>query len=200
MADNALENGVFQAVLGAGGRSAEIPESADVYGWLIGSWELDVLHYWAVDVSPRGIKGEAHFAWVLEGRAVQDVWIMPRRSERGGSVDKKMNMYGTTLRAWDPSIQAWRITWSNPAGDHFEQQIGRRSGNDIVQIGVRPDGTTTRWRSPRSRATRSTGSANRCRPTATPGRSKASSARSGLASTLLRPRAAVTQRRGADLA
>ena len=56
-----------------------------------------------------------------------------------------MNMYGTTLRVWDPSIQAWRITWSNPAGDHLEQQIGRRSGNDIVQIGVRPDGTTTRW-------------------------------------------------------
>ena len=57
-----------------------------------------------------------------------------------------MNMFGTTLRVWDPTIDAWRITWRNPAGDHHEDQIGRRIGKDIVQIGVRPNGTPTRWR------------------------------------------------------
>jgi hypothetical protein len=146
MTTRALEQLQLQAVLAAEQRAAEIPDSADAYGWLIGSWELEVLRYWAADVSARGIKGEVHFAWVLEGRVVQDVWIMPRRSERTGTVDKTMNMYGTTLRAWDSSIQAWRITWVNPAGDHFEQQIGRKIGNEIVQLGVRPDGTPTRWR------------------------------------------------------
>jgi len=133
------------AVLGAEGRSKEIPESGDAYGWLVGSWELDVLHYWATDVSAQGIKGEMHARWVLEGRAVQDVWIMPRRADRTGKLDKKMNMYGTTLRLWDSTIQAWRITWRNPAGDHHEDQIGRWSGKDVVQIGVRADGTPTRW-------------------------------------------------------
>jgi hypothetical protein len=29
----------FHTALAAPGRSLEIPESADVYGWLIGSWE-----------------------------------------------------------------------------------------------------------------------------------------------------------------
>jgi len=133
------------AALSAPGRAREIPESADAYGWLVGSWELDVLHYWAIDVSAQGIKCEVHAGWVLEGRAVQDVWIMPRRSDRTARLDKKMNMYGTTLRVWDPTIQAWRITWRNPAGDHHEEQIGRRSGKDVVQIGVRPDGAPTRW-------------------------------------------------------
>lgn len=137
--------GDFHAVLGAPGRSSEIPESADAYGWLIGSWELDVRHYWE-DVAERGIKGEAHFAWVLDGRAVQDLWIMPRMSERTASLGKTMNMYGTTLRVWDSSLQAWRIMWSNPAADHFEQQIGRWNGEDVVQIGTRFDGTPTRWR------------------------------------------------------
>jgi hypothetical protein len=65
----------LQDVLKAPGRSPEIPESADAYGWLIGSWELDALHYRGVDVTARRIKGEVHFGWVLEGRAVQDVWI-----------------------------------------------------------------------------------------------------------------------------
>ena len=82
----------FGAVVAAPGRSAEIPESADAYGWLVGSWELDVRHYW-VDVAARHIKGEAHFGWALEGRAVQDVWIMPRRSDRTADMDRKMNMW-----------------------------------------------------------------------------------------------------------
>src|SRR5262245_62121016 len=103
-------------VLMAGARSREIPEAADAYGWLVGSWDLDVLHYWAMDVSVQRIKAQVHAAWVLEGRAVQDVWIMPPRPDRTASLDKKMNMYGTTLRVWDHTIQAWRITWRNPAG------------------------------------------------------------------------------------
>ena len=134
----------FLTVLAAPGRSPEIPASADVYGWLIGSWELDVRHYW-VDVSDRGIKGEAHFGWVLEGRAVQDVWITPRRVERTGEFDKTTNTYGTTLRVWDPAIQAWRVTWINPVSGQRTELIGRWSGKDVVQLGARPDGTAIRW-------------------------------------------------------
>ena len=77
---------------------------------------------------------------------MHDVWIMPRRDARPTKSDKKLNMYGTTLRAWDSSIRAWRIMWSNPAGDHFENQIGRWSNGDVVQLGTRPDGSVTRWR------------------------------------------------------
>ena len=141
----AQENADFHAALAATARSPDIPESANAYGFLIGSWELDVLHYWAQNVAARGIKGEVHAGWVLEGRAVQDVWIMPRRSDRTPHLDKQFNMYGTTLRVWDVGLKAWRITWSNPAGDHYEQQLGRKIGNDIVQLGNRADGTTTRW-------------------------------------------------------
>lgn len=140
--DHVDARGLF---LAAPGRSPEITESADAYGWLVGSWELDVRVYWATDVSAKGLKGEAHFGWALEGRAIQDVWIMPRVAERTSNQDKHMNMYGTTLRVWDASIQAWRITWINPAGDHREEQIGGWSGKDVVQLGVRSDGTPTRW-------------------------------------------------------
>ena len=69
----------FHSVLAARGRSAEIPDSADVYGWLCGSWELTVVRYRGIDLTSRGIRGEMHAGWVLQGRAVQDVWIMPRR-------------------------------------------------------------------------------------------------------------------------
>src|SRR5260221_14003663 len=82
----------FFTTLAASDRSPEIPALADVYGWLVGSWELDVRHY-GVDVAARHLKGEVHFARVLEGRAVQDVWIMPRLSERSPEIDKTANMF-----------------------------------------------------------------------------------------------------------
>jgi hypothetical protein len=134
----------FQSVLSAAGRSPEIPESADLYGWLVGSWDLDVIHY-GVDVSAQQIKGEAHFSWVLEGRAVQDVWIMPRRANRTESQAKAGNMYGTTLRVWNAALQAWRVTWINPVTGSRDELVGRWSGKDIVQVGARSDGTPIRW-------------------------------------------------------
>ena len=127
---------ILQA-LHASGRAPEIPPEADVYGWLVGSWELDVVHY-LQDVRARGIKGEAHFGWVLEGRAVQDVWIM--KSE--GVV----NTYGTTFRRRDASIGAWRVSWVNPITGWHDELIGRRAGDDLVQIGTHADGTPIRWR------------------------------------------------------
>lgn len=138
-------NDNFVALLHSSGRSPEIPESADAYGWLVGSWELEVLYYRGVDLSSQKIKGEAHFGWVLEGLAIQDIWIMPRSSDRKPDSDHANNMYGTTLRFWDAAIQAWRIRWINPVTGHEERQTGRKVGTEIVQIGARLDGTPTRW-------------------------------------------------------
>jgi hypothetical protein len=136
----------FFSLLAAESRSSEIPEEHDVYGWLVGSWDLEVIHYRAVDVRPKEITGEVHFGWVLEGRAIQDVWIMPRVADRGTESDRLNNMFGTTLRIWDASIQGWRIRWFNPVTGHEERQTGRRISDEIVQTGARPDGTATRWR------------------------------------------------------
>ena len=96
-------NDSWNTVMAASNRSSDIPESQDAYGWLIGSWELAVVGYDDEENVTRST-GEAHFAWVLEGRAVQDVFINPRRSERGPSSPKFANWYGTTLRVFDPSI------------------------------------------------------------------------------------------------
>jgi hypothetical protein len=139
-----IETEGFQSALAASGRSSEIPESADTYGWLVGSWKLEVLHY-VVDVRARGLEGEAHFGWVLEGRAVQDVWIMPPLSQRTEDQDRAANMYGTTLRVWDPQIQAWRVTWVSPVTGSRDELIGRWHGGDVVQVGTHSDGTPIRW-------------------------------------------------------
>ena len=136
----------FIALLASRDRSPEIPESADVYGWLVGSWTLEVRHYRGLNLTKQNLRGEAHFGWVLEGRAIQDVWIMPRCTDRAPDSDRLNNMHGTTLRVWDATMQAWCIRWINPVSGHEERQTGRRIGDETVQVGGRPDGTATRWR------------------------------------------------------
>jgi hypothetical protein len=145
MTPNVERRSDFFSLLAASARAPEIPESADVYGWLCGSWDLDVVCYRGVNVTGQGLRGEVHAARVLEGRAVQDVWIMPRSDESRPDADRTMNMYGTTLRSWDASVQAWRIAWTNPVRGHHEEQVGRWNGKDILQEGSRGDGTRTRW-------------------------------------------------------
>ena len=139
-----IETDLLSETLVAAGRSPEIPEAMDAFGWLIGSWELDVVAY-DDEGNVLHSTGEAYFAWVLEGRAVQDVFINPRRSDRGPSSPKFANWYGTTIRIYDPSIQAWRVNWFNPHDGIRAELIGRRRGKDIVQEGKFPDGTLIRW-------------------------------------------------------
>ncbi|MGQ7938682.1 hypothetical protein [Paraburkholderia sp. D1E] len=143
MLDDTLDRG-FHAALAAPARAADIDAADDAYGWLIGSWDMDVLHY-RVDLGSARRRGEIHFGWVLEGRAVQDVWIMPPCSERHTGLDAGATMYGTTLRVWDPMLRAWRVTYINPQTGQRDELIGRRIGHDLVQIGTHADGTPIRW-------------------------------------------------------
>jgi hypothetical protein len=131
-------------VLGAPGRSPEIPEEADIYGWLVGDWDAEVVDY-SVGDEPFKSRGEWHFAWVLEGRAIQDVWIVPPIAERSPATSKAGNRYGSTLRVYDPALKAWRIIWINPVSGAQNLMVGSRRGNDVVQEATAPDGSLTRW-------------------------------------------------------
>src|SRR4029078_6927583 len=116
-----------------------------LYGWLIGSGELDVTRFLA-DGTRRRRPGEWHFGWVLEGRAIQDVWVVPPRGVgRQGDAAGNVNVYGTTLRVYDPRIDAWQIQWTDPVTQSYLSMIGRSEGRDIVQLGKSPDGNSIRW-------------------------------------------------------
>ena len=56
---------------------------------------------------------ELHFGWVLGGRALQDVWVIPGPGQPGAGVSP-LAVYGSTLRFFDAALGAWRSTWSEP--------------------------------------------------------------------------------------
>jgi hypothetical protein len=112
--------------------SADRAAKMTLYGWLIGRWEMDaVLHQ--DDGTRHTGSGEIHAGFVLEGRAIQDVWILPGI------------FYGTTLRIYDPGLDAWHILWNDPLKQYYTRQLGRARGNDIVQDGKDDTGTAVRW-------------------------------------------------------
>jgi hypothetical protein len=135
----------FLVALAADGPSPDRSGKMELYGWLIGSWDLDVTGF-LPDGSQRRRPGEWHFGWALEGRAIQDVWIVPPRGEkRTGDAAANVNSYGTTLRTYDPRIDAWHIQWTDPVTQTYFAMIGRKEGDEIVQLGKSPDGNMIRW-------------------------------------------------------
>ncbi|MCA6105680.1 hypothetical protein [Bradyrhizobium cenepequi] len=135
----------FLEALGAHGAATDRAGKMDLYGRFVGSWDLDVTHI-AEDGTKRQRKGEWHFGWALEGRAIQDVWIVPPRGAlRQADATANANSYGTTLRIYDGELDAWRIQWTDPVTRTFLQMIGRAERDDIVQLGTRPDGQLIRW-------------------------------------------------------
>jgi len=140
-----MTRSAFLDALGADGPAADRAGKMELYGRFVGSWDLDVTQFPQPGLRRRR-RGEWHFGWALEGRAVQDVWIVPPRGElRHGDAAANVNSYGTTLRVYDPRIDAWQIQWTDPVTQNFLQMIGRAEGNDIVQLGTRPDGHLIRW-------------------------------------------------------
>jgi hypothetical protein len=137
----------FARVLHADGPDPERKANLDLYSWLVGQWEMDVTAI-LEDGLTHAARGEIHAGWILQGRAIQDVWTIPRLQERRPGIEQLPgagNWYGTTLRIYDPHLDAWRISWSDPATNFFTQQIGRSSGRDIVQEGPDPRGGSMRW-------------------------------------------------------
>ena len=136
----------FATALTADGPAADRGNNMNLYGWLAGTWDLDVVHY-LPNGRERRRQGEWHFGWVLEGRAIQDVWIVPKRgASRAGDAAANAFSYGTTLRIYDPRSDAWQIQWSDPVRSNFLTMIGRREGDDIVQHGRDDQGRPVRWR------------------------------------------------------
>jgi uncharacterized protein len=137
----------FLGALESSGPSAELGDLAHDFGWLVGGWAAEVRD---IDRDGRVHVGEGEwwFAWVLEGRAIQDVWISPSRGKRiANGVDPAVarNRYGTTVRWFDRRAETWRIVWVNSVTGVTNTLGGKREGDHITLLGEEL-GRPIRWR------------------------------------------------------
>lgn len=128
--------------LPADGPDAGLKDKLTLFGQLVGDWEFESERYFPGGrVSQR--TGEIHFGWILNGTAIQDVWIARLVKPMLGVPSTS---FGTTIRFYDPTIDAWRITWITPIASLVQSFVARPAGDDIILNGKTPDGQhSERW-------------------------------------------------------
>jgi hypothetical protein len=101
-----------------------------------GAWNID---YCTIgdDGSRKNTRGQLLAGWILDGRALQDIWI----EFPAASGDRFM---GTTLRFYDADRKTWRVTWVSPMAQAVTLLEGVEENGRIVLHGESPRGRL-RW-------------------------------------------------------
>lgn len=123
----------FAEGLIANGPAPEYADKLMLYGQFVGDWTADTIEY-PDDGTQKKSKWDIRFEWILEGRGIQDLWITPIREDIPIGWHEPGNRYSTTIRTYDPKIDAWQILWLNPPSGTIAKQIGRQVGNEIIQL------------------------------------------------------------------
>jgi hypothetical protein len=104
--------------LAANGPHPEFKEKLALFGQFVGDWETE--DRYLKDDGTWGVgRGGIHWRWILEGRGTQDTFT---------EIDEKTGKefaWGTTVRFYDPKIDAWRSTWSSPRQGAAKTFIGQ---------------------------------------------------------------------------
>jgi len=125
--------------LPASGPDPELAEKLSLFGQFVGDWEILECRSLEDDGTWSTTRGKLHWRWILEGRAVQDVWTtIDEQTQRSIPI-------GTTVRFYDPKIDAWHSVWLSPVNGVVRTFIGRPVGSEIVLEGKNSRGNSIRW-------------------------------------------------------
>lgn len=131
-----LTSDPMPVALAAAGPHPDLVDKLQLYGQLVGTWDVDNHYLDPTDGEWHRGTVEWTFGWILDGRAVQDV--MRFRFDDGSTP------IGTTMRLLNPSADAWHVVWF-PQSGKVCTLVGRRSPEGIYQEGTQHDGRSIRW-------------------------------------------------------
>jgi hypothetical protein len=116
------------------------------FGRFVGRWEcLVTFHH--EDGRTERWSGEWTWSWILDGWAIQDVWRIPARSPAhgGGPGTGSPRGFGTTVRLYDPELDAWHVTWFGAVSHRPVAFLARQDADEIVMEAQGPGPARTRW-------------------------------------------------------
>jgi len=122
----------------------EHAENLMLFGRLVGSWDVEATYFDREGNVTDERRAEWHCGWVMQGRAIQDVWISPPLEEQRRTGTSGLE-YGMQFRMYEPQTDTWRGAWFDLASATIIEFVGRAVGEEIVIEGADPDGTLYRW-------------------------------------------------------
>ena len=121
------------------GPHPSLGEQAQVFGRFVGIWDGEYTEY-SQDGKTTHSSGEWIFGWVMDGRAIQDLFIIHPSAAR------KERYIGTTLRYFEPKSGTWHVTFVDPQNGSVTTLTGGAAQDGrIVLHGQSKDGKETRW-------------------------------------------------------
>jgi len=133
----ACSQAVFKELVASGPRIVPgEPTEARLFDRVAGAWDVD---YTTIrdDGTRDQVRGQLLAGWVLDGRALQDVWIQfPKAGED--------RFIGTTIRFYDPDLEKWRVTWVSAIAKAVTVLEGGAEDGRIALYNDSPKGRT-RW-------------------------------------------------------
>jgi hypothetical protein len=125
-------------VLAAPAPHRSLGRQADLFGRFVGAWDADY-SFIAENGSIRHKRGEVLFGWVLDGHALQDIFL----SYPDSSSNERSMVAG--IRWVDPVTGRWTLAFVAPTFDAVVRMEGGAEGDRIVLRGKDSKGVLLRW-------------------------------------------------------
>jgi hypothetical protein len=100
---------------------------AEVLSRLVGAWDVEYIDF-RKDGTTHHRTGELHFGWVLDGRVLQDVWVV---DPSGAS--KEREVY-TDLFYFEPKSGNWHVASVDPYEASVANFVGGVLGDDRIVL------------------------------------------------------------------
>jgi hypothetical protein len=114
-------------------------DQAEVVGRLVGTWDVEYTQF-AKDGKATHRTGEFIVGWVMDGRAIQDLWIVNPSATR-----KDREVY-TDLHWFDAKSREWRSAFVDPEHGSVARFTGGPVGHDRFVLETQDFGSEqTRW-------------------------------------------------------
>ena len=127
------------AVLPAMGPHPSLGHHADLFGRFVGTWDADY-SFIAEDGGVRHSRGEVLFGWILDGYALQDIFL--GYPKPGSNEERRMV---TGVRFVDPKTDKWTVMFTAPSFAVAIRMEGGAEGDRIVLRGRNDQGDSLRW-------------------------------------------------------
>jgi hypothetical protein len=137
---SALAQSQLLSVLTAAGPHSSLGDQARLFDRFVGTWECGCTHFAPAGNILERYSGEVTFAWIIDGRAMQDVWI--GYPPEGSAQERNI---GTSIRFFDKKSGLWRVVWIAPETGVVTTVEGGAIGDRIVLKGKNADGSLRRW-------------------------------------------------------
>jgi len=125
-------------ILQAMGPHPSLGDQANVFGRFVGTWDAQYAVF-TEDGKATRFPGELVVGWVMDGHALQDLFISYPKAPG------KERVMGTTLRYFDQKSGLWRVVFISPTFDTVIKLTGGLEGDRIVLRGQDTDGSELRW-------------------------------------------------------